>query len=164
MNKPIISTIVAVAEKNRAIGFKNKLLWHIPEDLQRFKKITRGHPVIMGQTTFESIGKPLPERTNIVMTLDKNFKAAGVTICYSLDEAIAEASKHDQGEIFFCGGATIYRLALPLTDRLYVTVVKGEYEADTFFPDYSEFTKIISRQESRDDKHEYTFFILEKSI
>ena len=160
--KPKISTIVAVAEKDRAIGFKNKLLWHIPEDLQHFKKITKGHPIIMGQNTYESIGKPLPGRTNVIMTIDRNFKAEGTIICYSLEEAVAKASAIDQKEIFFCGGASIYRLSLPVSDKLYITVVKGEYEADTYFPDYSEFKKVISRRESLDDNYEYTFWELEK--
>ncbi len=153
---------MAVAEKDRAIGYKNKLLWHIPEDLKRFKEITKGHPVIMGQTTFESIGKPLPERDNIVMTLDKEYQAAGAIVCHSLEEAVAKASELDSEEIFFCGGATIYKLALPITKRLYITVVKGEHEADTFFPDYSAFDTVVYQRASSDEKHEYTFYILEK--
>lgn len=159
MKKPIISIIAAVAE-NRAIGLNNRLLWNIPEDMQHFKKVTEGHPVIMGQNTFESIGKPLPKRLNIVLTQDEKLKASGCTICYSIGEAVQVALRHDQKEVFFIGGGSIYQQALPLADKLYLTVVKGNYEADTYFPDYAEFKHVVSRRESRDDKYEYTFIEL----
>lgn len=161
MNRPIVSIIAAVAE-NRAIGLKNRLLWDIPEDMKHFRAVTKGHPVIMGQKTFESIGKPLPKRINIVLTQDQGFKPAGCVVVYSIDAAVAEAKKHDQQEIFFIGGGMVYKQALPLADRLYLTVVKGNFEADTYFPDYSEFTKVVSRRESRDDIFQYTFVVLER--
>jgi dihydrofolate reductase len=159
MPKPIISIIAAVAE-NRAIGLKNKLLWDIPEDMKHFSSITRGHPVIMGQKTFESIGKPLPNRVNIVLTKEPDLKIEGCIIVNSIEQALAEAKKHDQEEIFFIGGGMVYRQALPLADKLYLTVVKGDFEADTYFPDYSEFTKVVSRRESHDDSFQYTFMEL----
>jgi dihydrofolate reductase len=161
MPRPIISIIVAVAE-NRAIGLKNKLLWDIPEDMKHFREITKGHPVIMGQKTFESIGKPLPKRVNIIMTQDQGFKADGCVVVYSIDQAIEEAKKQDQEEIFFIGGGMVYKQAIPLANRLYLTVVKGDFEADTYFPDYSEFTKVVSRQASHDDKFQYEFLVLER--
>ncbi|MFA6553245.1 MAG: dihydrofolate reductase [Patescibacteria group bacterium] len=161
MHKPIISIIVAVSE-NRAIGRNNGLLWDIPEDMENFRSVTRGHAVIMGQKTYESIGRPLPQRTNIVLTQDPNFHPAGCVMARSIDEAIAAAKKHEQEEIFFIGGGMVYKQSLPLADRLYITVVKGDFEADTFFPDYSMFTKVVSQRESHDDKHAYTFFVLEK--
>lgn len=161
MNKPIISIIAAVAE-NRAIGLKNKLLWDIPEDMKHFSGITRGHPVIMGQKTFESIGKPLPKRVNIVLTQNRDLKIEGCMVVFSIEEAIAEAKKHDQEEIFFIGGGMVYKQALPLAGKLYLTVVKGNFEADTYFPDYSEFSRVVSRRESHDDHFQYTFIELER--
>ena len=159
MPKPTISIIAAVAE-NRAIGLKNQLLWDIPEDMQHFRAITRGHPVIMGQKTFESIGQPLPNRVNIVLTQDRNYQPEGCIPVYSIEQAIAEAKKHDDKEIFFIGGGMVYKQALPLADKLYLTVVKGNFEADTYFPDYSEFTKVVSRRESHDHNFHYTFMEL----
>lgn len=161
MNKPTISIIAAVAE-NRAIGLNNKLLWDIPEDMKHFSSITRGHPVIMGQKTFESIGKPLPNRMNIILTQDKDLKIDGCIIVFSIEQAIEQAIKHDGNEIFFIGGGSVYKQALPLADKLYLTVVKGNYEADTFFPDYSEFTRVISKRESQDGKYQFTFVELER--
>jgi dihydrofolate reductase len=159
MNRPIISIIAAVAE-NRAIGLKNKLLWDIPEDMKHFQVITRGHPVIMGQKTFESIGKPLPNRVNIVLTQEPDLKIVGCITVNSIEQALTEAKKHDQEEIFFVGGGTVYKQALPLADKLYLTVVKGNFEADTYFPDYAQFTKVVSRRESHDDNFHYTFLEL----
>lgn len=161
MSKPIISLIAVVAE-NRAIGLNNKLLWDIPEDMEHFRETTRGHPVIMGQKTFESIGRPLPKRVNIVLTQDKNYQPEGCIPVYSIEQAIEEAKKHDQEEIFFIGGGMVYKQALPLADKLYLTIVKGNFEADTFFPDYAEFKKVVSRRESHDKNYRYTFLELER--
>jgi len=132
MNKPKVSIIAAIAE-NRAIGKNNKLLWRIPEDLKRFKKVTEGHAVIMGRKTYESIGKPLPNRLNIIITRNTSYKPPACFVFPSLGEALVYAKKYEKEEIFVIGGGEIYRQALPLTDKLYLTVVKGEYEADTFF-------------------------------
>lgn len=161
MNTPLINIIVAIGE-NRAIGKNNRLLWHIPEDLQRFKKLTSGHPVIMGRKTFESIGRPLPNRTNIVVTHDKNFTAEGIIITHSLKEAIEKAKEYDQSEIFIIGGGNIYEQAIPLADKLYLTIVHKKVEADTFFPDYSAFTKKISQKQGESNGYKYTFFTLTK--
>lgn len=155
-------SIIAAIGKNRELGKDNKLLWHIKEDLQHFKKITTGHPIIMGQKTFESLGKPLPNRTNIVLTLDKNYHPAGVVIALSMDEALAAAKRANSEEIFFAGGGQIYRQALPLADRLYLTLVDIEKEADTFFPDYSKFKKVISKEEKEENGLRFKFLILEK--
>lgn len=161
MNKPRISVIAAVAE-NRAIGKNNKLLWHISEDLKRFKEITSGHPVIMGQKTFESLGKPLPGRTNIVLTYDKSYQAPGCIVAYSLEEAIKIASKKEKREIFFIGGGQIYAQAIKLADKLYLTLVEGEYDADTFFPGYSEFKKVVFEEKHESDGYKYKFLELER--
>ncbi len=159
MNKPIISIIAAIGE-NRELGKDNKLLWHIPEDFVRFKQITLGHPVIMGRTTYESIGKPLPRRTNIVITRNKDYKADGCIIMNSLEEAIEAAMKKDNKEIFIIGGGQIYQEGMKYADKLYLTLVKGEFVADTFFPDYSKFRKVVYKQEGQDKKYKYTFLEL----
>jgi dihydrofolate reductase len=156
MQKPTISVICAIAQ-NRAIGKNNQLLWHIPEDFKHFKETTSGHPIIMGQRTYESIGRPLPNRTNIIITDDQSYQVEGCVIAHSIEEAIEKASAVDQDEIFFIGGGMIYRQAVPIADKLYLTIVEGEFEADTFFPEYAEFTKIVSERESSDEKHRYKF-------
>lgn len=161
MNKPKISIIAAIAE-DRAIGKNNELLWHIPEDLKRFMEITTGHVVIMGRKTYESIGRPLSNRTNIVVTRNSLYQAAGCVIKPSLEEALRYARLREREEIFIIGGGEIYKQALPLTDRLYLTVVKGNYEADTFFPDYSDFKKIKQVGEGKYQNYEYTFLELER--
>jgi len=143
--KPHISIVVAI-DKNRAIGHGNELLWHIPEDLKRFKALTLGHPIIMGRKTFESIiaylKKPLPGRQNIVVTRDTNYTYEGVIVCHSLEEALEKAKELDQEEIHIGGGAQMYEAALPYVDRLYLTIVDAEKPADTYFPDYTkDFTK-----------------------
>ncbi len=161
MSQPRLSMIVAADEK-RAIGKDNKLLWNIPDDLKRFKELTTGHAVIMGENTYHSIGRPLPNRTNIVMTLDEKLALPGCLVVHSLEEALAIAREHEQEEIFVIGGASIYRQFLPETERLYLTLVGGDHEADTFFPDYSNFSKVVSIEQKNDGNYEYTYFVLER--
>ena len=153
-----ISIIVAVG-RNREIGFKNKLLWDLPEDMAHFKKITTGHVVILGDRTFESIGKPLPNRTSIIITLKEDYQAPeGCYVVHSVDDAIAKAKELDpEGEVFVIGGARIYRLLLPHTEKLYITEVDDAPEADTFFPDYAEFSKTISEETHETDNFTFTF-------
>ena len=135
-------------DKNRLIGGENKLLWNIPGELKRFKEITTGHPIIMGRKTHESIGRVLPNRTNIIITRDQDYHVEGAEIAHSLEKALQLAKTKEGGEeVFVIGGGQIYQQALPLADRLYVTVVDGEYEGDTYFPDYSEFSHATDRQE-----------------
>jgi len=165
-----VSIVAAIAKKDRAIGYKNKLLWDIPADLQHFKKITQGHPVIMGQKTYESIGRPLPGRLNIILSRDNNLKVKGCTVAHSVEETINVANVEEirasrsarSKEIFFIGGGQIYTQALPYADRLYLTLVDGEYQADTYFPDYSEFKKIISREKSSDNGYNFEYIVMEK--
>lgn len=150
--------MIACIGKNRELGKDNKLLWSIPEDMQRFKKLTSGHAVIMGQNTFESIGKALSNRTNVVLTRDKNFKPENCEVCYSIDEAIEAAKRAEKEEIFIIGGGQIYKQLLPLSDKLYLTIVEQEKQADTFFPDYSDFSvikKIGSGQTREGLKYEF---------
>jgi dihydrofolate reductase len=161
MSKPRLSIIAAVAE-NRAIGKNNQLLWHIPEDMRHFRELTTGHVVIMGQKTYESIGRPLPNRTNIVLTQDKNFEAGGCVVCYSLEESLARAKELEQEEVFVIGGGMVYQQTLPLADRLYLTLVRGDFEGDVFFPDYSEFQRELSREEKKYGQYRYDFLVLER--
>jgi len=129
----MISIIAAVAE-NGVIGDKNSLLWHIREDLQHFKALTTGHPVVMGRKTFESLGRPLPARRNIVVSRQQ-LAIAGCETVHSLDEALALFGPDE--EIFIIGGAQIYAEALPLADRLHLTRIEHSYEGDTRFPDWN---------------------------
>lgn len=155
-------SIICIIAKNRAIGFKNKLLYNIPEDMKHFKEITSGHVVIMGERTFHSMNdRPLPNRVNIIVTLDKNFKAPDCLIAYSLEESINLGQAQKGKEIFFIGGGMIYKQALPLADKLYLTVVDDEpKQADTFFPDYSEFKKIVSEKTIDASGYKITFLEL----
>jgi len=151
-----LSIIVAIA-KNGVIGGNNGLLWHIPEDLKHFKKITSGHSIIMGRKTFESIGKPLPHRRNIVVTRNPSFNADGIEIANSLDKALDLV--RDESEVFIIGGGEIYKQALPIADKLYVTRVHESYEGDTYFPPISpdEWQLISSDKQSPTDGPGFTF-------
>mgnify|MGYP001581238855 CR=1 FL=1 len=159
--KPFTISIIACVGKNRAIGKDNKLLWQLPEDLKHFRTITTGHPVIMGQKTFESLGgKPLPKRINIVLTQDVNYHADGIVVVHSISDAITAARKEGANEIFFIGGGQVYAQALPLADKLYLTVVDDSPAADTYFPDYSSFKKVITIGEGQRGKLKYQFLEL----
>lgn len=160
MKKPRVSLICAI-NKNRGIGLANKLLYDIPNDLKYFQSVTKGHPVIMGLNTYESIGRPLPGRTNIVLFPD-DITIPDVTIAHSIPEAIKIASEIDQTEIFFIGGGQVYAQSIKFADRLYLTVIDDEHEADTYFPDYSEFKNIISSKNESSAGYNYQYLILEK--
>ena len=161
MNKPLISAIAAISE-NKVIGRDNQLPWKIPGDLQRLKKLTSGHPIIMGRKTFDSIGRPLPNRTNIIITRDTKYKIQGAIIAHSIEEAIEKAKEVDQQEIFIFGGGEIFRQAMRYTNRLYLTYVHIAIDGDSFFPDYSEFTKETFKEEHLDHNPPYTFINLGK--
>ncbi|MCA9363544.1 dihydrofolate reductase [Candidatus Kaiserbacteria bacterium] len=141
-HKAPIVIVVGLGKKDRALGYKNDLLWHVPADLKRFKELTMGHPVIMGQKTFESIidilGKPFPGRTNIVATFNKDFAYEGVKTAHSLEEAVAIAEQENPAEIHIGGGGQIYQQMLPHTDRLHITWFYDEKPADTFFPEFED--------------------------
>lgn len=160
-NQTKISIIASLSE-NKAIGKDNKLLWHIPEDLKRFKKITLGHPIIMGKNTHISIGRVLPGRANIVVAKEKSYKSSGCLVFNSFEDAIEKAKAMDAEEIFIIGGGMIYEQGIKIADKLYITLVKGEFEADTFFPEYSQFNKVIYRKNRKVNKYDYTFLELER--
>jgi len=151
----MISIIVAVAE-NGVIGDKNALLWHIREDLQRFKALTSGHPVAMGRKTYESLGRPLPDRRNIVISRQK-IAIEGCEAVHSLDEAIALFGPDEEG--FVIGGAQIYAEALPVADRLYLTRVERPYAGDTRFPEWdaAQWRLVASERFERGADYPYPF-------
>ena len=153
----MVSIIVAVAE-NGVIGDKNTLLWHISEDLRNFKRVTSGHPVIMGRKTFDSLGRPLPNRTNVVITR-QNLEIEGCEVVHSLDEALAMFSPEE--EVFVIGGAQIYAEALSRADKFYLTRVHHSYEGDTSFPVWNESDWALAESEhfERGEKYEYPFTI-----
>ncbi|OGC87508.1 hypothetical protein A3C20_02875 [Candidatus Kaiserbacteria bacterium RIFCSPHIGHO2_02_FULL_55_25] len=155
MEEPVIAAVVAMG-RNRELGKDGKLLWQIPEDLRRFKELTKGHPVILGRKTFESIvsylGGPLLERTNIVVTRSSTplgINGPNVIVAHSVEEALAKGKALD-ALVFVGGGAQIYEAALPYTDKLYLTLIDDEKEGDSFFPAYeTEFTQVV-----HDEAHE----------
>lgn len=160
----MITTIVAKA-KNHVIGNQNQLIWHLPNDLKRFKALTTGHPIIMGRKTFESIGRALPNRTNIVISTTWNSDVEGIIVVNSLEAAIQKAQEIDS-EIFIIGGGKIYQQALPLSDVLEITEVHQNFEGDTTFPeiDLSQWKEVYREDFNKDEKHSvnYSFVRYEK--
>lgn len=155
----MLSIIVAIAQ-NGTIGHNNALLWHIKEDMRFFRTTTSGHPVIMGRKTFESLGcKPLPKRTNIVISRSER-EYEGALLAHSLEEAVRMAG--DDSEIFIIGGAQIYKEALSIADRLYITRVERDYEGDTSFPevDMSQWRLVDEMRHERGEEFEYPFAFL----
>ena len=150
---PIISAIVAMSE-NRVIGRNNQLPWHLPADLKHFKAITTGHPILMGRKTYESIGKPLPNRTNFVITRDASFQAPGCIVVTSLEAALQQAAELQAKELFIIGGAQIYQQAMPIIQRLYLTIVHQQFEGDAFFPEFDAQKQWKLREETRHDADE----------
>jgi dihydrofolate reductase len=152
-------TLIAALAENRVIGRANGLPWHLPADLARFKRRTEGHVVIMGRRTFDSVGKPLPNRRCIVVTRKHDYHPPGTEIAHSLEEAIERGRETEREEIFILGGAEIYALALPDVDRLELTVVHAEVAGDTFFPecDLGAWTLIEDERHEADERHEHAF-------
>jgi dihydrofolate reductase len=155
--------IIVAMSRNRVIGINNKLPWYLPEDLKRFRKITSGHPVIMGRRTFESIGRLLPGRENIIITRNQDYKVLGATIRYSLEEALAPFKSSDE-EVFILGGGEIFKLAMPLVNRIYLTLIDQDFKGDAYFPetDFSKY-KIIA-QEKHTEPMPYQFIDLEVNL
>ena len=155
-------SIIAAIGENRELGKNNTLLWDIPEDMNHFRTITRGHTVIMGRKTYESIGHALPGRVNIVITRDISFTTPdGCFIVHSLEEAIKLGKEKEQTEVFIIGGANIYAQAIDLADKLYLTIIHHAFpEVDTFFPKYTRFSTPISTKDGQDATYSYTFLEL----
>jgi len=158
-------TIMAAIAANNALGKDNQLIWHLPADLKRFKKTTLNHAVIMGRKTYESLGKPLPNRTNILITRDKNYKAEGCLVVNSVKEALKAAAEVDENP-FILGGAEIYKQAMPFADKLDITFVHHQFEADVFFPKIDKkIWKETSRENFKADeknKFDYSFVTFER--
>jgi dihydrofolate reductase len=133
MKAPRLSLIVAMA-RNRVIGINNTLPWHLPEDLKHFRNLTMGHHIIMGRKTYDSIGRPLPGRTTVIVTRDPGYAMAGCLVAHSLDEAVKLSEGDD--EAFFVGGTSLYEQALPLAERLYITEIQADYQGDAHFPEF----------------------------
>ena len=159
-------TIIAAIANNNALGKDNDLIWHLPADLKRFKKVTSGHHILMGRNTYESIGKPLPNRTTVIITRNLNYKAAGCIVVDSIEKAI-EVAKADE-HIFIIGGAQIYKqtIASNLVDQLDITQVHHSFDADVYFPEIDPKTWAeISREDFKADeknKYDYSFVSYKK--
>jgi dihydrofolate reductase len=147
----LLSLLVAISENN-VIGKNNKLPWHLPEDLKYFKNTTWAMPIIMGRKTFESIGIPLPGRTNIVITRNKKWKGDGVKIVHDLDQARKTGEDLDVKEIFVIGGAEIFKTSLPQADRIYLTRIHQNFEGDAFFPSIDKSWELISNRDNLPDE------------
>lgn len=160
----MISLIWAMDE-NRVIGSYNKLPWHLPEDLKFFKRVTMGHPIVMGRKTHESIGKPLPGRENVIITRDRQYRSEGCTVLYSIDELLDFASKTDN-EVFVIGGAEIFKEIISHADRLYLTMIHHQFEGDTFFPTFHiDEWELESREmgeKNEKNPYEYEFLIYKR--
>lgn len=154
-------SLIAAIGKNLALGKNNQLLWHLPNDFKHFKSVTLDKPVIMGRKTFQSIGKALPKRKNIILTTSKTFETDNCYIAHSIDEALALCE--DAKEVMIIGGGEIYRQFWHRADYLYLTIVDGDFTADTFFPDWQTDKWKVVRDElhSKDDNHIYSFVIKE---
>jgi dihydrofolate reductase len=159
-------TIIAAVAKNNAIGKDNKLLWHLPEDLKRFKKITTGHTIIMGRKTFESLPKVLPDRHHIVITRNKSFKVEDnrVTVVNSIEDLLDLLKKSE--EYFVIGGAEVYKQLLPYVEKIYLTSIDKEFNADVFFPDinYKAWSVVEKAEYQKNDKNSlpYRFITLKR--
>ena len=164
----MIKSIIVARADNNVIGKDNKLVWHMPNDLKHFKNTTMGHYIIMGRKTFESQKKPLPGRTSIIITRNKNYEAEGCYVVHSLEDAYKIGRENKQKEVFVLGGAEIYTIALDSVDKIILTEIKAEFEGDAFFPEIDpEKWKEVKREDfAADEKnpHPYSFVEYEKKI
>lgn len=151
-----ISAIVAVT-KNNVIGKDNQMPWHLPADLAYFKKVTLGHMIIIGRKNFESIGKPLPGRTNIIITRDRSFACSNCKVMHSLEDALFFAHNNNENEVFIIGGGTIYEQSKDLWDKLYLTEIDTIVDGDVFFPEisWSQWHLVSEEQKASDEKNAF---------
>lgn len=160
----MIISIIAAISNNYVIGKDNQIPWHLPADFAYFKKNTLGKPIIMGAKTFESIGKALPGRKNIILHRDKNYKAEGCIVVDSIEAALEAA--RDAQEVMICGGASVYQQFLPMAQRLYLTYIDHDFAGDTFFPEFEkkEWREISREKHEPDQKnpYAYAFVVLER--
>lgn len=153
-------TLIAAAGQNNALGKDNQLVWHLPDDFKRFKKLTTGHHIIMGRKTFETFPRPLPNRIHIVLTRQKDYKVQGAIVVNSIEEAFAQVKNDPQP--FVIGGGEIYKLALDKADKIELTRVHADFEADAFFPelDLDKWILKDSVRHEKDEKHDHAFTYL----
>ena len=163
MREFTLSHITAVS-KNHVIGYQNKLPWHLPEDLQFFQNKTKGRVVIMGRKTFESLGKPLEDRVNIVITRNKNFKPSGVVLARNIQEAILISKKYSQHEeIFITGGAEIYKQSMGMIKRIYLTRIHQDFKGDAFYPEVDEQLFKLVKKEDKKGPPPFSFLVYERA-
>lgn len=155
----MIVSLIAALDRRRGIGKDNQLPWRLPADLKRFRELTTGHHLIVGRKTYESIGKPLPNRTMIIVTRQPDFQAEGNLVVDSIAAALALAETRGETEVFVIGGAEIYTQTLPVADRLYLTHVEAEVPADTFFPALAatDWQEVERNSHAADEKNQYAF-------
>lgn len=162
----MITSIIVATSENNVIGKDNRLPWHLPADLKYFKNTTWAMPIIMGRKTFESIGKPLPGRHNIVVTRSKDYKAVGATVVSNLDDAVKAAESNDVKELFIIGGAELFNTTMNQAQRIYLTRVHANIEGDVFFPELKkeDWQLISEKNMEADEKNEYdlSFQVWEK--
>ncbi|MBF9255380.1 dihydrofolate reductase [Pontibacter sp. 172403-2] len=154
--------IVVATDENNVIGKDNQLIWHLPADLKHFKQITMGHPMLMGRKTFESIGKPLPGRTSIIITTQQDYTAEGCIVVHTIQEAIDKALALDE-QVYIIGGAEIYKQALPLVDTVYLTKLHHTFDGDTYFPELkeAEWQMVSEEKHAPDEKNKYSYSFIE---
>lgn len=166
----MIISLIAALSKNRAIGKSNDLPWHLPDDMKYFMQTTKGHHVIMGRKNYESIPekfRPLPNRTNIVVSRQQNYEAPGCTLVHSIPEGIVLAKNNNETECFIIGGAEIYQMGFQFVNRMYLTEIKSVIEGDTFFPwfDMDDWKEISRIPHTTDERHQYAFdFVIYERI
>lgn len=168
----MIISIIAAVGRNNCIGQNNALPWNLPADLQHFRNLTKGKPIIMGSRTFESIGRPLPQRDNIVLTRDPNYSPEGCKVAHSLEEALRLAREGEMGkkscEVMICGGASVYKQFLPLAQRMYLTFIDSEFEGDAYFPDFNKTdwkeTQREAHQADEQNPYNYSFVTFNRGV
>ena len=150
-------SLIAAMSENRVIGHAGSLPWHLPRDMHRFKSLTTGHPVVMGRKTFETLPAPLPNRQNIIVTGNRTYQASGADVAHSLEAALSLVG--GDGEIFVAGGGELYRLALPIADRIYLTVVHATFEGDAWFPEFpmDQWRLVEDIRYDSDERHAFPF-------
>ena len=157
-------TLIAAASENNALGKDNKLIWHLSEDLKRFKRLTQGHAIIMGRKTFESMPRALPNRKNIVLTNNKDYQVKDAWVAHSIDEALRLTDGDPQP--FIIGGGEVYKLFLPIADKIELTRVHSSFEADTFFPDVNydnwKSTEILAHIKDENNPHDFKIMVYDK--
>jgi len=163
----MIISLIAAMGKNRTIGKNGKLPWNMPSDLKYFRDKTKGKTVVMGRKTYDSIGRPMPDRTNIIITRDQDYKTEGCIVVHSVEEAIKEAEKINANqELMIIGGSQIYKEFLSKANRIYLTIIEGEFEGDTFFPEYdvTQWKEVSYEEHERDaeNPYNYRFVVLER--